>query len=171
MVNTFFVVYPKQVNTYNRAAPKTVIFFIDPSYHGVAATSGNVVRFDPSYFAKNPKDIDVVTHETMHIVQAYKGRVPVWAVEGIADYVRYTMGFDNKGAGWSLPAFKPSQHYTNGYAVTARFFVWLEKKVKPGLVKAYDKALRDGKHADFFKRFTGKTVGQLWKMYAKNPKI
>lgn len=108
----------------------------------------------------------------MHVVQAYKGvSAPGWAVEGIADYVRYTMGVDNKGAGWALPAFQPSQKHTDAYRVTARFFVWMEKKVKPGVVKALDKALRDGKYEGFFKRFTGKTVDELWQQYAKNPAI
>lgn len=63
MVNTFFVVYPKQVNTYNRAAKKKVTFVIDPKYQGFAHTTGQVVRFDPTHFTQYPKDIDLVTHE------------------------------------------------------------------------------------------------------------
>lgn len=63
MVNTFFVVYPKEVATYNKASPKRVTFIIDPNFRGVAWTYGKTVRFDPTYFAKYPKDIDQVTHE------------------------------------------------------------------------------------------------------------
>ncbi|KAH7701004.1 hypothetical protein AAVH_31870 [Aphelenchoides avenae] len=171
MVNAFFTVYPKEVATYNANASKKVTFIIDPRDQGVAGTMGDVVVFSAAYLASNPSDIDVVTHECMHIVQAYKGgNEPGWAVEGIADYVRYTLGVDNAGAGWTLPAFDKSQKYTDGYRVTARFFLWIEKKVKAGFVKAYNQALREGT-GRFFQTFIGKTVDQLWAQYAQNPAI
>lgn len=107
----------------------------------------------------------------MHVVQAYKTQVPGWAVEGIADYVRATMGVDNAGAGWSLPAYAANQRFTDGYRVTARFFLWIERKVKKGFVVAYDKALRNGTHARFFETFTKKSAAQLWQQYAKNPAL
>ncbi|RYZ18640.1 MAG: hypothetical protein EOO10_25450, partial [Chitinophagaceae bacterium] len=44
MIETFFTVYPKQVENYNPQAPKTVVFLIDPTYQGVAAALGNMVR-------------------------------------------------------------------------------------------------------------------------------
>ncbi|KAH7693931.1 hypothetical protein AAVH_39030, partial [Aphelenchoides avenae] len=64
-----------------------------------------------------------------------------------------------------------SQKYTDGYRVTARFFLWIEKKVKAGFVKAYNQALREEKYATFFQTFTGKTVDQLWAQYAQNPAV
>lgn len=98
--------------------------------------------------------------QVMHIVQAYKSTAPWWASEGIADYVRYTMGVDNKGAGWKLIPYQPHtfHHYTNTPRLAAHFLLWMEQKVKKGLVIAYDKALRGGTHEGFFKRFTGKTI-------------
>lgn len=71
-VDVFFNVYPKEVAEYNPKAPKKVNFVIDPEYHGVAAANGDTVRFDPSYFASHPKDIDVVTHEVRIIDGADK---------------------------------------------------------------------------------------------------
>lgn len=105
----------------------------------------------------------------MHIVQAYPSTAPWWAEQGIADYVRYAMGVDNKGAGWSLVPYNPSRPdltYSNS-PVAAHFILWMEKNVKKGLVKAFDKALRNGKDDAFFERFTGKTLEQLWQQYTK----
>ncbi|KAH7709945.1 hypothetical protein AAVH_22776 [Aphelenchoides avenae] len=140
------------------------------------AASGfrSLVSLNPTYFASHPNDIDIITHECMHLAQAYNwtsGIIPGWATEGIADYVRYTMGVDNGSAGWSLPEFKETQKLTDSYQVAARFFLWIEKNVKPGFVKAFDKALRSGSGAGFFKRVTGKTEDELWEQYAQNPKI
>lgn len=110
----------------------------------------------------------------MHLAQAYNwtsGSIPGWATEGIADYVRYTMGVDNRSAGWTLPEFKESQKLTDSYQVAARFFLWTEKNVKPSFVRAFDRALRNGTGTGFFRRVAGKTEEELWEQYAQNPKI
>jgi hypothetical protein len=173
LIEVFFKVYPKEAKMYNRKTLKKVFFIIDTGYKGVAATSGGIVRFNPKWFDSHPKDIDVVTHEVMHIVQSYgRGAGPGWLTEGIADYVRYKLGVDNAGAGWSLPEFKTSQSYTNAYRVTARFLAWAEKHHKKGLVKKLDAALRAHTYtSETWTALTGKTVDELWNAYALNPVI
>ena len=172
LVETFFTVYPKEAALYNTNTLKKVVFIIDPAYDGVAATAGSIVRFNPGWFKKHPGDIDVVTHEVMHIVQAYTGDSPGWLVEGIADYVRYKLGVDNAGAGWSLTPFSPKQNYTDAYRITARFLVWAEKKHDAKLVIKMDAALRDKTYTPaLWQQFTGKTVDDLWKEYAADPAI
>ncbi|MGZ3871509.1 MAG: basic secretory protein-like protein [Mucilaginibacter sp.] len=170
---TFFVVYPKLEKEYNTKTLKEVTFVIDTSYRGVAETAGGIVTFSSLYMTKHPKDIDVVTHEVMHIVQDYgDGAGPGWLTEGIADYARFKTGVDNSGAGWSLPAFKSTQNYDNAYRITARFLVWLEKNVKPNLVKNFDAQLRAHTFTDeSWKKETGKTIDELWAAYAANPSI
>jgi hypothetical protein len=171
MIDAYFKVYPKQAKAYNLNTIKKVTFLVDPTYDGVAATADGLTRYNPQWFRKNPNDIDVVTHEVMHITQSYPGG-PGWVTEGIADYVRYTMGVANKEAGWELPAFSPAQHYDNAYRVTARFFVWLTKNVRPSIVKELDSAMRAGTYTDdIWKKLTGKTVDELWSMYAEKPAI
>ncbi|NNU34052.1 hypothetical protein HK413_07600 [Mucilaginibacter sp. S1162] len=87
--------------------------------------------------------IDIVTHEGFHLVQGYGYSAgPVWLTEGIADFIRYEYGVDNIGSKWYLPAFKETQSYKNSYRVTARFFEWIEQKVKPGMAVQLDKELR-----------------------------
>jgi hypothetical protein len=173
LIDAFFIVYPEEISAYNKNSAKQVTFVIDTAYKGVAATSGGVVRFSPVWFAKNPEDIDVVTHEVMHIVQNYGGNhVPGWLTEGIADYVRNKYGINNTKSGWKLTEFKPTQNYTNAYRITARFLVWAEEKKNPKLVVTLDAAMREGKYTpDMWQQLTGKSVDDLWKEYAENPVI
>ena len=173
LVSTFFTVYPKEAALYNPNTARKVTFVIDTGYKGVAATGNNVTSFNPQWFKKHPGDVDVVTHEVMHIVQAYPHHAgPGWITEGIADYVRYTMGVDNAGAGWKLPDFSPQQHYQQAYRVTARFLAWLEGHGHAGVVKSLDNAMRTKTYTDdTWKQLTGKTVDELWADYAANPAL
>ncbi|WP_293944178.1 MULTISPECIES: basic secretory protein-like protein [unclassified Sphingobacterium] len=173
LVAAYFTNYPKLAKKYNNKTIKKVSFVIDPDYKGVAATAGGIVRYSPEWFAKNPGDIDVVTHEVMHIVQAYpNGAGPWWITEGIADFVRFDDGIDNAGANWKLPEYTEKQKYTDSYRTTARFLYWINKNVKKDFVKKLDGAMRSKTYTDdFWKAQTGKTIDELWSVYSQNPKI
>jgi hypothetical protein len=173
LVDVFFIVYPKLAKEYNRKTLKQVNFFIDTSYHGVAATDNGRVVFSSAYMMKHAKDVDVVTHEVMHIVQNYgESAGPGWLTEGIADFVRNKFGVDNAGANWSMPAYKQGQHYTNSYRITASFLTWLEKNKKKDLVKKLDEALRDHTYTEnIWVELTGKNLDALWDDYTKDPSI
>lgn len=120
-----------------------------------------------AWLIKNPEDIDVVTHEVMHIVQSYPSRSgPGWLVEGIADYVRDKYGVNNAAANWSLPDVKENHHYTNSYRIAARFLKWVEEKQKKGFIKKLDTALRDRTYTEsIWTDNTTKTLDELWDMY------
>jgi len=171
LIKTFFEVYPVLAKTYNGKTLREVTFFVDTAYTGVAEAGGGRVRFSSRWFHKNPKDIDVVTHEVMHIVQAYPDDAgPWWVTEGVADYVRYAYGVDNAGGGWALPPYKDGQTYENGYRITARFLAWIEANVKKGFVKTLDKSMRSKTYtADIWKQQTGKSIDELWKAYSTSP--
>jgi hypothetical protein len=173
LINTFFEVYPQQAKAFNANTLKRLTFIIDPNYNGVAATGDGVARYSSIWLQKNPEDIDVVTHEVMHVVQSYPGDSgPGWLTEGIADYVRYKYGVNNEKAGWTLTPFKATQSYTNSYRITARFLVWLEKNVKPGIVNQLDAAMRTKTYSkNIWMELTGKTLDDLWTAYASNPVI
>jgi hypothetical protein len=173
LINTFYTVYPELAKTYNKKAAKKVTFVIDTAYKGVAETNDGKVTISSDWLHKRPEDIDVVTHEVMHIVQDYgESTGPGWLTEGIADYVRYKFGVNNAAAKWALPAYKPTQRYTDAYRVTARFLVWMEEKVKPGVVKEFNKQLRLHAFTDnSWKTATGKTLDDLWAEYSANPEI
>lgn len=173
MIERFFEVYPRLAADFNPGAVKTVQFRLDPAYTGVAYADNGKVVYNPQWFVKHPNDIDVVTHEVMHIVQAYgPSGQPGWLVEGIADYVRHVYGGDNAAAGWALPAYASTQKVTDGYRVTARFLAWLERRGHAGVVKSLDARLRAGRYtAGTWRELTGKTVDQLWVSYAADPQF
>ncbi|WP_254156904.1 basic secretory family protein [Chryseosolibacter indicus] len=173
LIDTFFEVYPLLTKTYNKHSIKEITFLIDTAYHGVAEAGGGVVRYSSAWFHKHPADIDVVTHEVMHIVQSYPGDAgPGWITEGIADYVRYKFGLSNEVGGWRLPEFTSGHHYSNSYRIAARFFVWLEKNEKKGIVKTIDEAMRNKTFTEnIWKQETGKTLDELWKSYSDKPAI
>lgn len=173
LIETFFVVYPKLSKEYNAKTSRVIRFMVDTAYKGVAATANDQVTFGASYMAKHPADIDVVTHEVMHIVQNYGESVgPGWLTEGIADFARYQFGVDNAAAHWVLPELKAGQSYENSYRITARFFTWIEKKIKPGTIKAVDASLRDHSYTpQIWAKLTQKDLDALWADYVKDPAI
>lgn len=173
LIDTYFKIYPTLVKTFNKKSTKEVLFVVDTAYKAVAEASGNRVLFSAGYLKANPTDIDVVTHETMHLVQGYGYSAgPVWLTEGIADYVRYKYGVDNIGSKWSLPEFDEKQSYTNSYRITARFFEWLEQNVKPGLISTLDDELRKHTYTEkSWAALTGKNIDELWAEYAKSPAV
>lgn len=168
MVETFFFVYAALTNQYNTQAERQVVFHVDTAYTGVAEASGAHVRFSSRWLHAYPEDIDVVTHEVMHIAQDYPWeRCPGWLTEGIADYARYTFGVDNSGAGWSLPAYREGQHYSQGYRVAARFLLWMESRIQPGIVYTLHRKLQGGSYKDdLWLEQTGYGLDELWNKYA-----
>ncbi len=173
MVYTFFTVYPELAKAYNKKTLKEVMMVIDTAYKGVAETDNGKVTISSRWMHLHPEDIDVITHEVMHIVQDYGAtETPGWLTEGIADYARYKFGVNNDAANWKLPDYKPTQSYTNAYRITARFLLWIEEKVKPGIVKDLNNQLRKHTYTDgSWKDLTGKTVDELWKSYSETPTV
>lgn len=165
--DVFFNVYPSLVAAYNPEAVREVTLTIDTTYDGVAYAHDGRVVISQAWLERKPGDVDVVTHEVMHIVQAYPaGSEPGWLVEGIADYVRHKYGVDNAGAGWSLPDVQDDHHYSQSYRVTARFLDWIETNRKPGLVKVLDTAMRTRTYTDdLWEAETGLDLDKLWVAY------
>ncbi len=173
LVEAFFKVFPILVSTFNDKTTHEVVFVTDTAYGGVAEASGNRILFSTKYMNSHPTDIDIVTHEGFHLVQGYGYSAgPVWLTEGIADFIRYRYGVDNIGSKWYLPAFKATQSYKNSYRVTARFFEWIDQKVKPGMLIQIDKELRNHTYTEAtWAALSGKTIDELWDAYAKDPEL
>jgi hypothetical protein len=174
IINAFWKVYPEEAMRFDaKGIKKTVTIVITEEYKGVAATLSDIIKINPAYMEAHPEDIDVITHELMHVVQAYgNNEAPWWLTEGIADYARYKYGVNNEKAGWALTEYKPGQHYDNGYRITARFLVWIEKNIRTDVVDQLDHALRTSRYTPaLWSELTGKTVEDLWKDYSLNPVI
>lgn len=173
MINTFYKVYPELAAAYNPKTLRSVTIVIDTTYKGVAETDNGKVTISSAWMHKRPEDIDVITHEVMHIVQDYGESVgPGWLTEGIADYARYKFGVNNEAAKWSLTPYKAGQSYENSYRITARFLVWIEEKIKPGIVKTLNEQLRLHTYTNnSWKQQTSKTLDELWKEYTEQPQV
>lgn len=174
ILDTFFSVYARERADFNPAATDRVAIVIDPGYDGIAYVDdhdGARMTINPAWLHEHPADTDLVTHEAMHIVQAYPeagDRKPGWLVEGIADYARDRYGVDNAAGGWALPeTVKPDQRYDSGYRVTGAFLKWAEA-AHPGLVARLDRALRAGRYdPSLWREATGENVDALWARYAR----
>ncbi|MCD9026958.1 basic secretory family protein [Luteimonas sp. BDR2-5] len=167
IIETFFATYPRQAADFNAGAPDTVRITIDPGYDGVAFVDDAAMTINPGWLAEHPRDIDLVTHEAMHIVQAYgRGETPGWLVEGIADWARDAYGLDNAAGGWALPTgIAPDHRYDSGYRVTGAFLKWAEGR-HPGLVRGLDASLRAQRYTPAtWTALTGRDVDALWAQY------
>lgn len=173
VINLFFNIYPEEKQIFNTQAPDVVFIKVDPDYSGLAYASGNSITITASYMQNNPKDVDVFTHELMHIVQQYSfGNIPSWLTEGIADYARYIFGINNKAGNWFLPGYSSSQNYTDSYRVTARFLLWLTQNYNKNIVKKLDYHCRKGTYSKtLWNKLTGKSVDALWKEYSRDPEV
>ncbi len=173
LVNTFFKVYPKMARDFNPNATDTIRVKIDTSYDGVAYAHNGYITISSDWLKKKPNDLDVITHEAMHIVQSYPSNSgPGWLTEGIADYVRFKYGVDNEGAEWYLPEYSSENSYKNSYRITARFLAWVVKNHDKNLVYKLDKHMREGNYSDeIWKQNTGKSLDELWNEYGENPEI
>jgi hypothetical protein len=173
MTDAFFKVYPQEAKRFNPKTLRKVTFFVNPAYTGVAATDNGLVDYNPQWLHDHPEDIDVVTHEVMHIVQAYPSdSAPGWLTEGIADYARYVYGVNNARGNWKLPDYKAGQTYTNSYRIMARFLVWLDQHGYPKLVNQLDAAARTRTYTPaIWQQKTGKTLDELWATYAAQPSV
>jgi hypothetical protein len=171
MTDAFFKVYPQEAGRFNPQTLRKVTFFVNPAYTGVAATDNGRVDYNPKWLREHPEDIDVVTHEVMHIVQAYPNdSAPGWLTEGIADYARYVYGVNNARGSWQLPDYKAGQRYTDSYRIMARFLVWLDQHGYPRLVNRLDAAARTRTYTPaIWQQQTGKTLDALWADYAAQP--
>ncbi|WP_129715806.1 basic secretory protein-like protein [Pedobacter sp. SYP-B3415] len=167
----FWKVYPAELKRFNKQGRRNVTVAVTSEYKGVAAAMNGVIKIDPSWVAKNPEDIDLLTHELMHIAQGYAYEsAPVWLTEGIADYARFHFGKNNEQAKWSLTPFNEKHNYTNSYRIAARFLVWLEKNKKKNIVDQLNKAAREKTYTpELWKELAGADLDTLWNEYKANP--
>jgi hypothetical protein len=128
-------------------------------YGGVAYCSGNQITGSVKFFKAHPDDVGAMVHETVHVVQRYRGpNRPTWLVEGVADYIRFFKYEPGK-----LGRINASRaHYNGSYRVTAAFLAYVTEKHDKEVVRKVNKALREGQYKDeIFKTLTGKTVQEL----------
>src|SRR3954471_11019575 len=71
-LDTLTHVFPAITDFFNPTTATRIRLVVDPGYtDGPAATGGGVITVSAAYARAHPHDLDLVTHEVTHIVQAY----------------------------------------------------------------------------------------------------
>lgn len=137
-------------------------FVIKKNQSNPGITRGSIVYLNSEWFTAHPTDdFGAVIHEMAHVFQAYPPGQPFWLVEGIADYIRYALGYQNA---WSYAHCGiHSEHYTSGYWCSAAFLQYVARLYDKEIVSKLNAELKKGAYSDaFFKGHTGKTLEELW---------
>lgn len=124
-------------------------------------TQESVIYLSSDWFTEHPEDLGAIIHEMAHAVQGYPAGQPFWLTEGIADYIRYWLGYQTD---WSYPHCGiGSEHYTSGYWCSAAFLIYIEKTYDQNIIAELNSVLRAGSYQDsFFENHTGKALENLW---------
>jgi hypothetical protein len=175
-VDTWYPKIIEELPSENYTPPTRVTIVITNDYHGVAVTSGTHVRCSAEWFKKNSSGeaAGAVIHELVHVVQQY-GHAPAgkpnpgWLVEGIADYIRWFQ-YEPVPKG-TRPRNPDKAKYTDSYRTTAGFLNYVVDRHDKQLVVKLNAAMRQGKYsAALWKKYTGKTVDELWDEYVASLK-
>jgi hypothetical protein len=137
-------------------------------YRGVAATGRGQVNGSVKFFHDHPDDFGAMVHETVHIVQQYRGRGnPGWLVEGVADYIRFFKYEPGK-----IGPVNPNRwKYDGAYRQSAHFLNYVTEKYDKDIVRKLNAAMREGDYKEeLWKLYTKKSVqelGEEWKATLK----
>ena len=150
-----------------------IVFKRHTSGGAPGTTLGTTIRLNAGWLANSPVYLDTVLgHEMAHVAQDYKWyrtfKIPWYWREGMADYVRFKLGYTN---GWGCPQCSPNfPHYTSGWSCAGAFLLYLDTAYGSNIVRQLNKVLRRGSYSDrFFANATGKSLDELWTEFQKTP--
>jgi hypothetical protein len=129
---------------------------------GVAHSRGNTITISGNWIKKHPGDWGMLIHEMVHVIQAYRGGVPGWVTEGIADYIRFYIY--EKTGDKACPVNPDRAKYTDSYRTTAAFFHWIvQNSGNKNFIIQLNERCRNRQYSDaVFPDLIGKTVDELW---------
>lgn len=160
--------------------PKRFTVTLEANGNGVAATGGTRVTANAKWIkqelARGPQNeaVGALIHEAVHVVQQYghvRGgqRDPGWLTEGIADYIRWWK-FEPASARTPVRPVKRDgtpASYTDSYRTTAAFLEFIAKNYDHEIVVKLNAAGRNSTYStDLWKKYTGKTLDELWTEFA-----
>lgn len=145
-----------------------------------ATTKGKTIYVSAREFSailsSDPAEVDgLLVHEMVHVAQQYRGMAPIYRAkaplyweEGMADYVRYKLGYTN---GWSCPQCSfMFPHYLDGYWCAGAFLLYVDATCGADTLRKLNTQLRQGSYTDaFFEKTTGKSLDTLWSEFQGTP--
>jgi hypothetical protein len=155
-------VYPKIQNKLDPSySVSSLILILKREQNYPAMTLGFTIFLSSQWFIQHPDDLGAIVHEVTHVAQLYGPGQPSWLVEGIADYMRFWLGYSNS---WSYPHCDANTpHYMNGYSCAGAFLQFVERVYDKDIVHYVHLALRGNKYNDLlFRERTGKIIQVLW---------
>ena len=142
----------KSLNTAETPAGKRTIF-VNSDY----LATNSMSHFD-----------NVLVHEMTHLLQRYPTNAPPYWAEGLADYVRYKLGFTNGVEGPQCSALYP--HYTSGYQCAGAFLLYVDANYGTEVVRRLHRDLGGNCYSDgLFAAMTGKGLQELWSGFQGTP--
>jgi hypothetical protein len=141
--------------------------FVDDPKNDIAWASGNTITMNLAKTGKGASFEGILIHELTHILQPYKGPVPGWLVEGIADYTRWVRYEPHN---WESGSIK-GVSYKDGYGWAADFLGWVERHYDRKLVQTIHARASAGKYTnELFRERTKKTLDRLWAEFVEAKK-
>ncbi|MBS2033063.1 MAG: DUF4157 domain-containing protein [Deltaproteobacteria bacterium] len=125
-------------------------------------TFGDAIVLEASHITAHPDDQGMLVHELAHVVQDYP-HAPYWLIEGIADYVRYALGYMDV---FSPGGCGPGESYKGGYACGATLLRFVENRF-PGTVRRLQQRLRDDSFDGHL--VPGVETEALWQLCQQGP--
>lgn len=176
VVQKWYPILVKMLPSDGYTPPRTFSINFTNDYKGVAATIGNRVVCDPSWYRGNYKreGLGSVVHELVHVIQQYgrarkpgATRAPGWLVEGLCDYIRWYL-YEPESKGAEIRSRNAANaKYDGSYRVTGNFLNFVVNKYDKDLIKELNAAMREGRYTpEIWKTRTGKPVEELaeeWK--------
>ncbi len=137
----------------------SITFTLKNDYNGVAEAAGDRIKGSVKYYKSQPNDVGSLVHETVHVVQSYRGRGnPGWLVEGVADYIRFFKYEPGKIGRINAARAR----FDGSYRVTAAFLEFVTQKYDPQLVAKLNQAMREGQYKEsLFQDYTKKSLAEL----------
>ena len=142
-----------------------------------------VVRFDPNDkggmssslqggwitagadFARKNQGVDPFVRSMISFIQNYNGNTPGWIWGGTGDYAYH---YVYKGNTLSKPT-GANDNYNTGGGVSAYFFDYVKKNVRPDIIGQVSEDARKGTYQDaLWQRLTGKDLPTLWDDMKRN---
>ena len=140
-----------------------VVFRAGPDVTPVAANGGGVMTVNVAWARAHPEDTPLTVHEVTHTVQSMSAYNPVWLIEGISDYIRWTQ-FEPQN--FKVQINPATANYTDSYRTTGAFLRWCELHYDARLVTKLNNDVRFGNYTpEKWKDYTGKDVGVLWQEF------
>ena len=175
--NAFNAVYPQLVNRFaldRNTAPKIMILTLAHAsgLSSAVSISGPTISVSPDWIEHSASDIGLLTYELTLSIEQYPSGAPAWFADGMANYARSVYGPADDDH-WSLPnAVQPTDSYTQGGKVGARFLLWLEQHARLDIVDQLNHALQTRQSfSAVIQRLTHHTMDEQWNQYQKDPDI